>query len=248
MKWNRRRVGRAFKLFKPFKPFKQLNTWFARSTAFFERLERFELFERLEPKLRLRSGTLKNFLPLSIFLIVASSVAGCRQQMADQPYSKPLQGNSFFDDGMASRPVEPGTVARNAMEGNDFAGTGKIEGKAADALPFPVTLALLQRGQERYNIYCSPCHDRVGSGQGMIVQRGFRRARSFHEQRLREAPAGHYFEVITRGFGPMPSYAAQVAPPDRWAIIAYIRALQLSRHANVAELSPPDREKLKAVK
>jgi mono/diheme cytochrome c family protein len=195
-------------------------------------------------------GILVLHLPSSILmvLVVFTALAGCRQQMADQPYSRPLQGSDFFQDGMASRPVEPGTVARDTVAQDDFVNTGKIQGKPADALPFPVTLELLQRGQERYNIYCSPCHDRVGSGQGMIVQRGFRRARSFHEQRLREAPAGHYFEVISRGFGPMPSYAAQVNPQDRWAIIAYIRALQLSRHVDVAELPPQDREKLKAAK
>jgi mono/diheme cytochrome c family protein len=183
-----------------------------------------------------------------MLLVVAFSVGGCRQKMADQPASRPLQANNFFDDGMASRPVQPGTVPRGSFVGDEFVETGRIGGRPADALPFPVTLQLLQRGQERYNIYCSPCHDRTGSGQGMIVQRGFRRARSFHEQRLREAPAGHFFEVITRGFGPMPSYAAQVSTEDRWAIIAYIRALQLSRHAAVAELPASDREKLKATR
>jgi mono/diheme cytochrome c family protein len=168
--------------------------------------------------------------------------------MADQPSFRPLQGTEFFDDGMASRPVPPGTVARDSAPAGDYAATGKIQGKPGDALPFRVTVEVLRRGQERYNIYCSPCHDRTGSGQGMIVQRGFMRARSFHEQRLRDAPAGHYFEVITRGFGRMPSYANQVTPEDRWAIVAYIRALQLSRHAVVDSLPAADREKLRTAK
>jgi mono/diheme cytochrome c family protein len=228
-----------------FKSFKQVEELFVRTILFFERLE---LFEQLEPKCPLETRTFKNFLTVSILLIGASSVVGCRQQMADQPYARPLQSHSFFEDGMASRPLEPGTVARDSTAKDDVVDTGKIQGKPADALPIPVTRELLQRGQERYNIYCSPCHDRVGSGQGMIVQRGFRRAQSFHQQRLREAPPGYYFEVISRGFGPMPSYAAQIKPQDRWAIIAYIRALQLSRHVNLAELPAADREKLKATK
>jgi mono/diheme cytochrome c family protein len=242
MKWKHKRTGRAVKLFKMFKSFKQLITRFARSRVFFER------FEQLEPKRPLETRTFKTSLTVPILLFVASSIGGCRQQMADQPYARPLQPHNFFEDGMASRPLEPGTVARDSMAADDVVSTGKVEGKPADALPIPVTRGLLQRGQERYNIYCSPCHDRVGSGQGMIVQRGFRRAQSFHQQRLREAPPGYYFEVISRGFGPMPSYAAQIKPSDRWAIIAYIRALQLSRHASLAELPAADREKLKAIK
>jgi mono/diheme cytochrome c family protein len=183
-----------------------------------------------------------------LVLLAVLPAVGCRQQMADQPYARPLQSQNFFDDGMASRPVEPGTVARGSLPKHDTVTAGKFQGRPADDLPVPITRELLQRGQERYNIYCSPCHDRTGSGQGLIVQRGFRRAQSFHQQRLREAPPGYFFEVISRGFGPMPSYAAQIKPPDRWAIIAYIRALQLSRHVSSAELPAADREKLKAAK
>jgi hypothetical protein len=202
----------------------------------------------LEPEHAVQNRRFKQFGMVAIVLVVACNVAACRQQMAEQPYARPLQSQNFFDDGMASRPVEPGTVARGSLAESDAVNTGKFQGKPADAVPLPVTRELLERGQERYNIYCSPCHDRVGSGQGMIVRRGFRRAQSFHQQRLREAPPGYFFEVISRGFGPMPSYAAQIKPHDRWAIIAYIRALQLSRHAALAELPVADREQLKAAK
>jgi mono/diheme cytochrome c family protein len=188
-------------------------------------------------------------LRLSPFIVVVTiiAVSGCRQRMADQPHQRPLDSSTFFADGMASRPIEPGTVARAGVEENPYVLTGKINGKPGAALPFPMTAALLARGQERYEIFCSPCHDRLGTGQGMIVRRGFRPARSFHEPRLRDAPAGHFFEVITLGFGPMPSYASQLSPRDRWAVIAYIRALQFSRNARVGELPQQDRDKLKDV-
>ena len=188
-------------------------------------------------------------LRISLFVIVGVifAVGGCRQRMADQPHQRPLDSSTFFPDGMASRPVEPGTVPYSRVEENPYVLTGKMNGKPGDALPFPVTAELLARGQQRYEIFCSPCHDRLGTGQGMIVQRGFRPARSFHEPRLRDAPAGHFFEVMTLGFGPMPSYASQLSPRDRWAVIAYIRALQFSRNARVSELPQQDRDKLKDV-
>jgi mono/diheme cytochrome c family protein len=190
---------------------------------------------------------LENLMMLTAVAIFA--IAGCRQQMADQPHQRPLEVSNFFDDGMASRPLEPGTVARTGREQDSYMLSGKIDGKLADAFPFEITMDVLKRGQERYEIFCSPCHDRLGTGQGMIVRRGFTPARSFHELRLRDAPAGHYFEIMTQGFGPMPSYANQLSEQDRWAVIAYIRALQFSRNARINELPPEDREKLsKAIK
>jgi cytochrome c553 len=174
------------------------------------------------------------------------AIAGCRQQMADQPHQRPLEPSNFFDDGMASRPVEPGTVARAGKEQNGPRFHSKVDGKLVDTLPFEVTMEVLARGQERYEIFCSPCHDRLGTGQGMIVRRGFTPARSFHNPRLRDAPAGHFFEVITQGFGQMPSYANQLSEQDRWAVIAYIRALQFSRNVRLDQLPPEDRAKMKA--
>jgi mono/diheme cytochrome c family protein len=124
--------------------------------------------------------------------------------------------------------------------------TGKVDGNLVETLPFPVTRTLLERGHERYEIYCAPCHDRVGSGQGMVVRRGFRRPPSLHIDRLREAPIGHFFDVISNGFGAMPDYAAQIPPRDRWAIAAYIRALQLSQHATLADVPAELREQLQS--
>jgi hypothetical protein len=189
------------------------------------------------------------FKMLMLLMTVAIlAIAGCRQQMADQPYKRPLEPSNFFDDGMASRPVEPGTVARTGREQNDQQFNGKVDGKLVDTFPFEVTMEVLARGQERYEIFCSPCHDRLGTGQGMIVRRGFTPARSFHETRLREAPPGHFFEIMTQGFGPMPSYANQLSEHDRWAVIAYIRALQFSRNVRLDQLPPEDRAKMKATK
>ena len=175
------------------------------------------------------------------------AIAGCRQQMADQPHQRPLEPSNFFDDGMASRPVEPGTVARAGKEQNGLRFPSKVDGKLVDTFPFEVTMEVLARGQERYEIFCSPCHDRLGTGQGMIVRRGFTPARSFHDPRLRDAPAGHFFEVMTQGFGQMPSYANQLSEQDRWAVIAYIRALQFSRNVRLDQLPPEDRAKMKAI-
>jgi mono/diheme cytochrome c family protein len=192
---------------------------------------------------------LKPFKRLMMLTTVAVfALAGCRQQMADQPHQRPLEASNFFDDGMASRPIEPGTVARAGKEQADQQLNAKLDGKLVDTFPFDVTMEVLARGQERYEIFCSPCHDRLGTGQGMIVRRGFTPARSFHDPRLREAPAGHFFEVITRGFGPMPSYANQLSEHDRWAVIAYIRALQLSRNVRLDQLPPEDRAKMKETK
>ncbi|MPZ77552.1 MAG: c-type cytochrome [Deltaproteobacteria bacterium] len=182
-----------------------------------------------------------------LMLLAGGTTTGCRQQMADQPHARPLEPSGFFDDGMASRPVPPGTVPRGEEPG-ELLHPGKIAGKSAEQLPFAVTREVLARGQERYEIYCAPCHDRLGTGQGMVVRRGFPRAHSFHDPRLLEAPASHFFEVMTRGFGAMPSYAEALPPADRRAVIAYIRALQLSRNVRLADLPPEDQEKLRSIK
>jgi hypothetical protein len=209
-----------------------------------QRFQSFQLFQML-PMFQ----TFRPFKTLMVLMTVAGfAIGGCRQQMADQPHRRPLEHSDFFDDGMASRPVEPGTVARTGREQNDQRFNSKVDGKLVDTFPFKLTMEVLARGQERYEIFCSPCHDRLGNGQGMIVRRGFTPARSFHDPRLRDAPAGHFFEVITQGFGPMPSYANQLSEHDRWAVIAYIRALQFSRNARLDELPAQDREKMKDTK
>lgn len=153
-----------------------------------------------------------------------------------QPKILPLAPSQFFDDGRSARPVVPGTIARGHLHADELLYTGKINGAVADAFPFPMTRKDIERGQERFNIFCAPCHGRLGNGQGMIVQRGFPAPPSYHIDRLRQAPAGHFFDVMTNGFGAMFSYASRVGPEDRWRIVAYIRALQLSQHSTVASV------------
>jgi Cytochrome C oxidase, cbb3-type, subunit III len=170
--------------------------------------------------------------------------AGCRQDMHNQPKYKPLKSSAFFEDARDSRPLIPDTVARGHLDDDLLLYTGKSGKDFANIFPFPVTHAVLERGQQRFNIYCSPCHDRAGTGDGMIVRRGYRRPPSYHIDRLRAAPAGYFFDVITHGFGAMPNYAAQVAVRDRWAIVAYIRALQLSQHATLADVPAAAQSKL----
>jgi mono/diheme cytochrome c family protein len=159
--------------------------------------------------------------------------------MHDQPRYKPLAASAFFEDGRSARPPVAGTVARGELDE-----AALVVDEKAERIPVPVTAALLDRGQERYDIYCSPCHDRIGGGDGMVVRRGFRRPPSLHMPRLRDATAGHLFTVITKGLGAMPSYAAQVPVRDRWAIVAYVRALQRSQHASLADVPPADRSRL----
>jgi hypothetical protein len=175
-------------------------------------------------------------------------IAGCRQDMHDQPRYEALEPSDFFADGRSARPLVEGTVARGHLRDDELMFAGRIDGEPAQVLPFPVTRAVLERGQERYNIYCTPCHDHVGNGQGMIVQRGLRPPPSFHIERLRQAPVGHFFDVITNGYGAMANYAVEVAVADRWAIVAYIRALQLSQYADVAKLPEVDRRVLQELK
>ncbi len=175
-------------------------------------------------------------------------LAGCQQKMADQPRYEPLQKSDLFDDQRASRPLVEGTVARGQLNADEEFYTGKANNEPAKVFPFPVDRELLVRGRERFTIFCSPCHSRLGDGQGMIVRRGFRPPPSFHIDRLREAPPGHFFDVISHGFGAMPDYAEQIPPRDRWAIVAYIRALQLSQNAPLTDVPEKERRALLAEK
>ena len=171
------------------------------------------------------------------------SGTGCRQDMFNQPKLKPLARSEFFEDGMAARSPVEGTVARGELRADRVLYTGiGPDGKFVKELPVALTRSLLLRGRERFEIFCSPCHGRVGDGRGMIVERGFKRPSSFHVARLRAQPVGYFFDVITSGFGEMSSYAPQVPAGDRWAIAAYIRALQLSQFAPLGDLPPRDRE------
>src|SRR5919109_4587459 len=175
-------------------------------------------------------------------------LAACQQKMADHPRYKPLARSEFFNDERSARPLVEGTVARGQLESDEHFYTGKVNGKLVDRFPFPVTRAVLARGQERFNIFCSPCHDRIGNGQGMIVRRGYRAPPSYHIDRLRQAPVGHFFQVMTNGFGAMPDYAQQISREDRWAIVAYIRALQLSQHARPTDVPDQQRQQLLGAK
>jgi mono/diheme cytochrome c family protein len=165
--------------------------------------------------------------------------------MYDQAKTKPLSEGTFFPNGQNARPLPKDTVARGFLREDKamYAGIAP-SGSFVSELPVPLTKELLERGHQRFDIFCSPCHGKQGNGQGMIVQRGFKQPSSFHVDRLREQPIGYFFDVMTQGFGQMSSYATQVPPEDRWAIAAYLRALQLSQHAPVAELSADDRKKL----
>jgi hypothetical protein len=163
-------------------------------------------------------------------------LAGCRQDMHNQPKFVPQRGTTFFADGRSARPQVENTVARGQLHEDSYFYTGMTNGAEGSNMPFPVTMDVLQRGQERYNIYCTPCHSRVGNGQGMIVERGYAKAGNFHTPRLQAAPLGHFFNVMTNGYGAMPDYSAQLTPADRWAVVAYIKALQLSQNATEADV------------
>ena len=157
----------------------------------------------------------------------------------------PLEpSDSLFDDRRSARPIPEGTVARGQLNDNPAFYEGVVGGKRVEAFPIPVTRDLLARGQQGFNVYCSPCHDMIGNGLGMVVRRGYRRPPSFHIDRLRQAPVGHFFDVITNGFGAMPAYSQQIPPGDRWAIISYIRVLQFSQRAPAGELPPQVRSQI----
>lgn len=177
-------------------------------------------------------------------IVCVLALAGCRQDMHNQPKYIPLRSSDFFTDGSSARPLVEDTVARGTLQDDEVFYTGKSGGQLVNELPFPLTQQVLDRGQQRFNIFCSPCHDKTGNGHGMIVQRGYRQPPSYHIDRLREAPIGHFFDVMTNGFGAMPDYRAQIQPRDRWAIAAYIRALQLSEHATIDDVPAADRDRL----
>jgi mono/diheme cytochrome c family protein len=187
---------------------------------------------------------------LPALLLAAAAAAGCTGNMYDQPKVKPLAANDFFQDSRGSREPPAGTVAREDAVPDAPETTGRAPGppgtpaRPVDEIPLPVTPELLARGRERFDIYCSVCHGRVGDGNGMIPQRGFQKPPSYHGDRLRSAPAGHFFEVATNGFGAMRGYADRVGVHDRWAIVAYIRALQLSQAAPAAQLPEALRQRL----
>jgi mono/diheme cytochrome c family protein len=183
------------------------------------------------------------YFPAAALLLV---LAGCHSDMYDQPRYEPLEKSDFFDDGRASRPVVSGTIARGELREDEAFYTGKQNGQLVVELPesLAVDLALLRRGQERFNIFCTPCHGLLGEGDGMIVRRGFRQPPTYHSQRLRGVPIGHFFDVMTNGFATMPDYAEQVPVRDRWAIAAYVRALQWSRYARPDDLDEAARQRL----
>ena len=191
--------------------------------------------------------SLRPSVPPSLFLSVVMTLilfaVACRQDMQDQPKYKPLAPSRFFSDGKSARQLVEGTAP--------YIPEGKATPPITDlskmtTLPFALTPQVMNRGQERFNIYCSPCHGRLGYGNGMVVQRGFRAPPSYHIDRLRHAPLGHFYGVMTDGFGAMPSYADKVAPDDRWAVAAYIRALQLSQNATINDAPPEERAKLQS--
>jgi mono/diheme cytochrome c family protein len=179
-----------------------------------------------------------------IVVILTIAGAACRQDMHDQPKYIPLRESTFFDDDRSARPIVEGTVARGQLHDDELTYTGKVNGQDATVFPAPVDARTIARGRERFNIYCSPCHGRTGQGDGMIVLRGYRRPPSFLQDRLINAPVGHFFDVITNGYGTMYSYASRVNVEDRWAIIAYIRALQLSQNARIEDVPADQRAKL----
>lgn len=189
----------------------------------------------------------RRFRAATLMLLGAlSGTVGCRQDMHDQPKYKPFGASTFFTDGRGSRPLVDGTVPRGHLNEDTLFYTGKVGNEFAAEFPFAVTADVVRHGQQRFNVFCSPCHDRTGSGDGMIVQRGYRRPPSLHIDRLRQQRVGYFVDVITKGFGTMPNYAQQVPPADRWAIAAYIRALQLSQHASVTDVPEADRPQLDA--
>jgi mono/diheme cytochrome c family protein len=195
-----------------------------------------------------RSGRPRLAAPLgtSLVAIVAVLAFGCRQDMHDQPKYEPYEKSEFFADGRAMRPPVEGTVARGQLRDDPRLYAGKEGTAFVAAIPLPVDEKLVRRGQERFGIYCTPCHGERGMGNGIVVQRGYRTPASFHEERLRAQPDGYYFDVMTNGFGVMPDYASQVPVKDRWAIVAYIRALQISQNATLDDVPPAERPRLTA--
>ena len=216
-------------------------------------------------------GRAGRHLPFVNFLVFLTLLAGCNHQdMYDQPRYEPLEPSEFFRDGLSARQPVEGAVPRGGLREDNPYYRGQEGGQLVSQIPEAVyqstyerhvprftrpyaeiepaelRLALLRRGQERFEIHCSACHSRTGDGKGMIVLRGFRQPPSYHIDRLRQAPAGHFYDVIQHGFGAMPSYANRIDIDDRWAIVAYIRALQLSQHAQWEDVPADQRDQLEA--
>lgn len=202
--------------------------------------ERSHVSDEGKDLLRKRAPSCPSWLkPLAPLLIAIAITSACRLDMQVQPRENPLAHSDFFADGRSARPLVEGTVARGQLHEDTYFYTGKIGDNPGDVMPFPVTKAVLERGRERYNIFCAPCHSRVGDGQGFVPSRGFTRMPpSYHTPRLEKAPLGYFFDVMTNGFGIMSDYASQIPPRDRWDIVAYIRALQLSQDATMADVPP----------
>ena len=182
----------------------------------------------------------------SLAMIVAAFLCAtaCRQDMQDQPKYKPLGASSFFADGRQARPIPAGTIARDELNDNDAFHTGQQNGAFLDVIPTQVDSKLLERGRARFDIYCSPCHGRTGDGNGMVAQRGVKIPANLHTDRLRSVPPGYLYQVIANGYGAMGDYGDQIPVNDRWAIVAYVRALQLSRNATVNDVPPDERGQL----
>jgi hypothetical protein len=195
----------------------------------------------------MREKSVKSTSSIGILACLLLSAGGCVQKMANQPRYKPLGEGDFWENGAAARPLIPGTVARGRLDADRAYYTGKTDGEYVNTFPFPITHELIERGRARFEIYCAPCHGRLGNGDGMVVERGFRGVPSYHEDRFLRAPLGQFFDVITNGYGAMASYAARVPVADRWAIIAYIRALQYSQHAQLSDLTPQEQQKLQEI-
>lgn len=172
------------------------------------------------------------------------ALTACRQDMQDQPRYKPLAASEFFADGRSARPQVEGTVARGHLRIDEARYTGKINGEDITEFPIPINKDDIERGQNRFNIYCTPCHGRLGDGNGLVVLRGFRQPPSYYSERLMNAPVGHFFDAVTNGYGAMPSYASRVNTDDRWRVIAYIRALQLSESARLGDVPADQRQNL----
>jgi hypothetical protein len=214
-------------------------------------------FSRILNRSRFRRCRIRLSAQFRLLLLALAAVfvlAGCRQDMHNQPKFIPLRSNTFYPDQRSARYPIDGTVPRlenptmdaEQLDPESYFLSGKHGNAFGNELPFKLTRDVMARGQERYNIYCTPCHAYVGDGNGMIVQRGFKHPPSLHEQRLKNAPLGYIFNVMSNGFGAMPDYAAQIHPADRWAIAAYIRALQRSQSAVATDVPEADKDKLKA--
>lgn len=186
---------------------------------------------------------MKVFVPT---LLAALCAASCRQDMHDAPRFEALESSAFFADGRSARPLVPGTVARGWLAEDEHLERGALDGQLAATFPFPIQRADLERGRERYEIFCTPCHDATGSGNGRIVQRGLQRPPSLHDARLVEAPVGHLFDVMTRGFGAMYDLSDRIGVEDRWRIAAWVRVLQRSQRGTLADVPAGERARLEA--